>query len=170
MNYDELIQKYVKSFSKGKDFEVKADKYDWFTEIVFVIDTEKIDKNSKRYDPTYSKKFFDEKNLNRRMVAGIRISLRNWAITHFIRDMKKVLSLPKMEIRPKFEYINYDYLNQFETKINKAIKKTSSPNTRIEFYLDGDAPNAKIEITNFTYNNKDEIFNFVEEIQKKNRH
>jgi hypothetical protein len=33
--------------------------------------------------------------------------------------------------------------------------------------LDGDAPNAKIEITNFTYNNKDEIFNFVEEIQKK---
>jgi hypothetical protein len=53
-----------------------------------------------------------------------------------------------IKIEPWFSYKNYDYLDDIETKIENAIKKSSYPDIEIGFRGNGDNPKISLGFYN----------------------
>lgn len=165
-NYD-LIRRFINATSKNKNFEINfIENKSWSPTISFVIDVEKMDKNTEKYDGSYRAQFVKETTV----IPGIKIVVKDWSIKRFANEMLKVLSLPPMSFTTNFDFINYEYLEEFEKKINKAIKKTSFPLIKVEFELDGSDPKPKItfyNLKNYMNGLNFETQNFINELQKK---
>lgn len=157
-NYD-VIRRYINAASKNKNFEINfIENNNWSPIIRFVIDVEKMDKNTNKYDESYRAQFISKP---RNVLGGVRITIKDWSIKKFINEMLKILSLPPMSFSTDFDFINYEYLEEFEKKINKAIKKTSQPKSSMEFYLDGSNPKTQMVFTNVK-----NIEGFIAELQE----
>jgi hypothetical protein len=107
--------------------------------IVLNVDCMKMDKNSGKFDQSY---FNFVTDANRKKPTGFFLDFGSSVFTPIINDFKKFMDI---DLNYWFNYKNHSYIDDIETKIENAIKKSSYP--KIEIGFRGSGENPKLSLT-----------------------
>ena len=160
--HERAILGFVHSHPKSyKDWEFKVDENP-IGEIFLslVVDCEKMDRNSGNFDQEYYNSImskYNEMGYMARFISGYFGVLND-----ITEDIKTFFTI---DIRPLFDYKNYEYLDNIEDKIRMAVKKTSQPNVNASFKANGQKPTIDLIFSNFRGPNKDDHVNYTNEVQ-----
>jgi hypothetical protein len=117
--------------------------------IVLTVDCMKMDKNSGKFDQSY---FNFVTNANREKPKGLFLDFGSSIFTPIIDDFRKFMNI---DLHSWFNYKNYDYIDDIESRIEDAIKKSSYPEIEIGFHGRGESPKLSLSF----YNVPTEIMN-----------
>jgi len=136
------------------EFKIEQRHNDFY--LMLVVDCEKMDKNSGKFDSEYR----DELVVSRPIGKIERIA----------EEIKKFFSV---QLRVSFNFKNYKYLTQIEHKIQMAIKQTSQPEVNVVISAEGDNPVVRLGLYNFrknfknSFGGKTDSKEFIKELQKE---
>lgn len=141
----------------NKEWEFKIDvnsNEDIF--LVLVVDCEKMDKNSGKFDQEY----YDSLTRRYKSLSNIMrfISGHYGVITNITEDIEKFFDL---KIKPWFSYKNYEYIDNIEEQIRNAVKESSQPNVEASFSGSGESPTLRLILYYFN----GDYSNYIEELQ-----
>lgn len=119
--------------------EVTEDKKPY---IVLTVDCMKMDRNSGKFDQSY---FNFVTNAHRKKPKGFFLDFGSSVFDGIKNDFKKFMNI---DLHHWFNYKNYDYIDDIETKIERAIKKSSYPQIEIGFRGNGDNPKLSLSFYN----------------------
>lgn len=112
------------------EFKIEQRHNDFY--LMLVVDCEKMDKNSSKFDSEYR----DELVVSRPIGKIERIA----------EEIKKFFSV---QLRVSFNFKNYKYLTQIEHKVQMAIRQTSQPEVNVVISAEGDNPVVRLGFYNF---------------------
>ena len=158
-----IPEKAILSFAQMGNpmFEFKIEQHhnDFF--LILVVDCEKMDKNSGKFDSEYRDALVDDS------LTGIQAFINRpiGKIERIAEEIKKFFSV---EVRVSFNFKNYKYLDQIERKIQGAIKQTNRPEIKSVISAEGDNPVVRVGFYNFKKSNdrKTDGREFIVELQK----
>ena len=146
---EKAILSYAQMGNPMFEFKIEQRHNDFY--LMLVVDCEKMDKNSGKFDKKYTEE----------MVNDYRPIEK---IEYIAEEIKKFFDV---KLRVSFNFKNYKYLDQIEHKIQRAIKQTSRPEINAVISAEGDNPVVRVGMYNFKNSNKDKIgLNYIEELQK----
>ena len=146
---ENAILSYAQMGNPMFEFKIEQRHNDFY--LMLVVDCEKMDKNSGKFD----KKYRDELVNDYRPIEKIE---------YIAEEIKKFFDV---KLRVSFNFKNYKYLDQIEHKIQRAIKQTSRPEVNVVISAEGDNPVVRFGLYDHknTWKEKDKI-KFVDELQK----
>ena len=146
---EKAILSYAQMGNPMFEFKIEQRHNDFY--LMLVVDCEKMDKNSGKFD----KKYRDELVNDYRPIEKIE---------YIADEIKKFFDV---KLRVSFNFKNYKYLDQIEHKIQRAIKQTSRPEVNVVISAEGDNPVVRFGLYDQknTWKEKDKI-KFVDELQK----
>jgi hypothetical protein len=110
--------------------------------IVLTVDCMKMDKNSGKFDQSY---FNFVTNANREKPKGLFLDFGSSIFTPIIGDFRKFMNI---DLHSWFNYKNYDYIDDIESRIEDAVKKSSYPEIEIGFHGRGENPKLSLTFYN----------------------
>lgn len=110
--------------------------------LVLTVDCMKMDKNSGKFDQSY---FNFVTDANREKPKGFFLDFGSSVFTPIINDFKKFMNI---NLNHWFNYKNYDYIDDIESRIETAIKKSSYPEIEIGFRGSGENPKLSLSFYN----------------------
>jgi len=164
-----IPEKAILSFAQMGNpmFEFKIEQHHNDFYLMLVVDCEKMDKNSGKFDPEYRKSLINDS------LTGIQAFVNRpiGKIERIAEEIKKFFSV---EVRVSFNFKNYKYLGQIERKIQGAIKQTSRPEINAVISAEGDNPVVRLGLYNFkpeknfkkSFGGKTDNKGFIKELQK----
>jgi len=161
-SHERAILGFVHSHPKSyKDWEFKVDENSNGEMLLsLVVDCEKMDRNSGNFDQEYynsiMSKYSELSNMGRFISGYFGI------LNDIIEDIKSFFTI---DIRPLFNYKNYEYLDNIEDKIRMTVKKTSQPKVNASFKANGEKPIIDLIFSNFRGPNKSDHINYKNELQ-----
>jgi len=162
-----IPEKAILSFAQMGNpmFEFKIEQHhnDFF--LILVVDCEKMDKNSGKFDSEYKDALVDDS------LTGIQAFVNRpiGKIERIAEEIKKFFSV---EVRVSFNFKNYKYLDKIEEEIRRAIKQTSRPEVTTVMSADGGDPKIRLGLYNFKYwypqieNKNGMVKKYIDELQK----
>ncbi len=158
-----IPEKAILSFAQMGNpmFEFKIEQHHNDFYLMLVVDCEKMDKNSGKFDPKYRKMLVNDSLTGFQAFVNRPIG----KIERIAEEIKKFFSV---EVRVSFNFKNYKYLDQIERKIQGAIKQTSRPEIKSVISAEGDNPVVRVGFYNFKKSNggKTDGREFITELQK----
>jgi hypothetical protein len=162
-----IPEKAILSFAQMGNpmFEFKIEQHHNDFYLMLVVDCEKMDKNSGKFDSEYKDALVDDS------LTGIQAFVNRpiGKIERIAEEIKKFFSV---EVRVSFNFKNYKYLDQIERKIQGAIKQTSRPEINAVISAEGDNPVVRLGLYNFkkifknSSEGKTDNKEFIKELQK----
>ena len=155
-----IPEKAILSFAQMGNpmFEFKIEQHhnDFF--LILVVDCEKMDKNSGKFDSEYRDALVDDS------LTGIQAFINRpiGKIERIAEEIKKFFSV---EVRVSFNFKNYKYLDKIEEEIRRVIKKTSRPEVTAVMSADGGDPKIRLGLYNFEMNVHSANTIYQEELQ-----
>ena len=151
------------------DFKIEFSKYNQYFVSIYV-DWSRMDKNNPNFDQSYYDLF--EPASKGFIMALVPTKVQKLYFTPVLRDLEDALDL-KSRDSWKIGYLikNYEYIENYEPKIQEAIEGTSFPTTKFEFTGDWDSPHIRILFRNKEFKvggNTREFMNKFEEELKIN--
>lgn len=119
--------------------EVTEDKRPY---LVLTVDCMKMDKNSGKFDQSYFNFIADA---NKEKPKGFYLDFGSSVFTPILNDFKKYMNI---DLKSWFNYKNHDYIDKIESRIERAIKKSSYPEIEIGFRGTGDNPKLSLTFYN----------------------
>ena len=127
---------------------------------MLVVDCEKIDVNSDKFDSKYKNELIDDTKTG--IQAFIHRPIKR--LESIAEDIKKFFGV---EVRVSFGFKNYKFLDKIEGEINRAIKQTSRPDLIAVMSADGNNPKIKLEFYNFKKTKVEkETVKYFDELQR----
>jgi len=139
-----IPEKAILSFAQMGNpmFEFKIEQHHNDFYLMLVVDCEKMDKNSGKFDPEYREALVDDSLTGFQAFVNRPIG----KIERIAEEIKKFFSV---EVRVSFNFKNYKYLDQIERKIQGAIKQTNRPEIKAVISAEGDNPVVRVGFYNF---------------------
>jgi hypothetical protein len=110
--------------------------------LVLTVDCMKMDKNSGNFDESY---FNFVTNANREKPKGFFLDFGSSVFTPILNDFKKYMNI---NLLSWFDYKNHDYIDDIESIIEEAVKKSSYPEIEIGFNGNGENPKLSLSFYN----------------------
>lgn len=158
-----IPEKAILSFAQMGNpmFEFKIEQHHNDFYLMLVVDCEKMDKNSGKFDSEYRESLVDDSLTGMQAFVNRPIG----KIERIAEEIKKFFSV---EVRVSFNFKNYKYLDQIERKIQGVIKQTSQPEIKAVISAEGDNPVVRVGFYNFKKSNggKTDGREFITELQK----
>jgi hypothetical protein len=110
--------------------------------LVLTVDCMKMDKNSGKFSQSY---FNFVTDAEKEKPKGFYLDFGRSVLTPIINDFKKFMNI---DLHSWFNYKNYDYIDDIESRIEDAIKKSSYPEIVIGFRGSGDNPKLSLSFYN----------------------
>ena len=155
---EKAILSYAQMGNPMFEFKIEQHHEDFF--LMLVVDCEKIDVNSGKFDSKYKDKLIDDS------LTGLQLFVHRpiKKIESIAEDIKKFFGV---EVRVSFGFKNYKFLDKIEGEIRRAIKQTSRPDLIAVMSADGDNPKIKLGFYNFKKTKVEkETVKYIDELQK----
>lgn len=129
---EKAVLSYINLLNSQYEFEIKYYHGEQFLSLI--VDISKMDYNHVNFDESY------RKGLLPKLGAGLSSFINRPIdkIEKITTDIEKFFGKPKL--RALFEFKNYQYLNEVEEEIQKAVKKTEYPEVIFSFGAESDYP------------------------------
>jgi hypothetical protein len=155
---EKAILSYAQMGNPMFEFKIEQHHEEFF--LILVVDCEKIDVNSGKFDSKYKNELID--NAKTGIQAFIHRPIKR--IESIAEDIKKFFGV---EVRVSFGFKNYKFLNKIESEIKRAIKQTSRPDLIAVMSADGDNPKIKLGFYNFKRTKvENETVKYIDELQE----
>lgn len=146
-DFSKQIEKTIKRVADVPvDFKVEISKYNQYFVSIYV-DWARMDKNNPNFDQSYYDLF--ERDGKGFIMAFVPTKVQNKYFNPVFRDLEEVLDLKQRDAW-KVGYLikNYEYIENYEPKIQEAIEGTSFPTTKFEFTGDWSEPHIRLLFRN----------------------
>ena len=110
--------------------------------LVLTVDCMKMDKNSGKFNQSY---FNFVTNTHRVKPKGLFLDFGSNVLSPVLDDFQKFMNI---KIDPWFNYKNHDYIDNIESIIEDAVKKSSYPEIEIGFRGSGENPKLALTFYN----------------------
>lgn len=158
-DFKKTIIDFAKVKLKRDDLEFKVQSWEHHNNKIFlilVVDCEKMDVNSGKFDKSYYDLLTREGEEKPR---GFYFRFDDEVLSTVTNYFKKYMNI---DMGHWFHYKNYDYLDTIENEIEKAISKSSMPEVDFEFSGSGESPKLRLTL----YNLSSDVFNHVTEFDE----
>jgi len=155
---EKAILSYAQMGNPMFEFKIEQHHEEFF--LMLVVDCEKIDVNSGKFDSKYKDKLIDDS------LTGLQLFVHRpiKKIESIAEDIKKFFGV---EVRVSFGFKNYKFLVKIEGEIRRAIKQTSRPDLIAVMSADGDNPKIKLGFYNFKRTKvENETVKYIDELQE----
>jgi hypothetical protein len=110
--------------------------------LVLTVDCMKMDKNSGKFNQSY---FNFVTNAHRKKPKGLFLDFGSNVLSPVLDDFQKFMNI---KIDPWFNYKNHYYIDDIESRIEYAVKKSSYPDIEIGFRGSGENPKLSLSFYN----------------------